>query len=152
MSFMNTLSRRAPTTRSPSRSGMLMYIMSALSVELGRMDISVSPRSEAWISGRKRWFSMSRGSLSESARTPPSAPMTVILVGGLPAEVGDQAFQVSGGGPREVREDLSFEDVGQVLQFRGALVDVVRPHQRRGEHGHRRGQEDDDGGIPREEP
>ena len=49
-------------------------------------------------------------------------------------------------------KDLSFEDVGQVLQFRGALVDVVRPHERRGEQSYGRGQEKDDGGIPREEP
>ena len=51
-----------------------------------------------------------------------------------------------------VEVEVSLEDAGQVLQFRGALVEVVRPHQRWGEQGHRRGQEDDDGGIPREEP
>ncbi len=79
-SFMKPLSRRAPTTRPPASTGMLRYIMSVLRVELARIDICRSPRREAWISGRKRWFSMSRASFSESARTTPAASMTVIRV------------------------------------------------------------------------
>ena len=100
MSFMNRLSRRAPTTLPSARSGMLMYIMSALRVELGRMDISFSPRREAWISGRKRWFSMSRGSFSESARTLPSTPITVIRVAVLRPTSVTKRPEVLGRRPR----------------------------------------------------
>ncbi len=50
-SFMKELRRRAPTTRPSDLRGTLKYIMVALSVELGLMDILVSPLREAWISG-----------------------------------------------------------------------------------------------------
>ena len=116
---------QGPDDPAVGRDGMLKYIMSVLSVELGRIDICFSPRREAWISGRKRWFSMSRASFSESARTMPAASMTVILVPVFrPSR--DQAIEAPPFRPGEEGGDLAFEKPGHALQARGPFGDVVR--------------------------
>ena len=71
---------------------------------------------------------------------------------GFAADGCHEPLEVPGRRPGDVRQDLAFEKQGHVLQAGDALLDVVRPHERRREEHDRRGQEDDDGRIAGEEP
>ena len=150
--FMNTLSRRAPTMRPPSRRGMLIYIMSALSVELGRMDICVSPLEGGLDLGSEEMVLHVPGFFFRVGQDCPVGVDDGDPGRGVPADGCHEGLEIPGGGPGDVREHLAFEEPGHVLQAGGPLFDVMLPHEGRREDHHRRGQQDDDGRIPGKEP
>ena len=152
MSFMNRLSRRAPTIR-PSGLERDAHVHHPLLQGRARADGHPLLSGEGGLDLRAIEVVfhvpgvLLRIGQDPAGRVDDSDPRP-----GLPAVGRDDPAEVARPGAVEIRDDLGLEQNGHMLESGGFLQDVVLAHQRRREEHDPGGQEQDDGRVTREDP